>query len=68
MASYLRDRFDQPGGQVELAALPVARQVLRTLLDRAVAFDDAGACDAYEGRKVRFQAAVDKMAAAANAP
>ena len=30
--------------------------------------DQKARTDAYEGRKVRFQAAVDKMAAAANAP
>jgi hypothetical protein len=30
--------------------------------------DPKARTDAYEGRKVRFQAAVDKMAAAANAP
>jgi hypothetical protein len=47
----LGDRFDETYGQIELAALPVAGQVLRALLDRAVALDDAWACDADERRE-----------------
>jgi hypothetical protein len=48
----LRDRLDQCGRQVELAALPVAGKILRTFLDAAVLLDDAGARDADERRKL----------------
>jgi hypothetical protein len=35
-------------GKIELAALPVAGQVLRALFDRTIALDDAGARDTDE--------------------
>jgi hypothetical protein len=44
----LRDRLDQARRQIELAALPVTRQVLRALRDRAVFVDDARASDPDE--------------------
>ena len=50
--SNLRDAFDQACRQIELAALPVTRQVLRSLLDRAVALDDTGTGDPDEGREL----------------
>jgi hypothetical protein len=44
-------------------------KLVYTLIWNQAGLPDAKArTDAYEGRKVRFQAAVDKMAAAANAP
>src|SRR6476620_1550486 len=48
----LRNPFHQTCGQIELAALPIARQVLRTLFDRAVLVDDAGTGDADEWREL----------------
>src|SRR3977135_1930322 len=48
----LRNRFDQARGQIELAALPVARQVLRALLDRAVLVDHARTGDPDERREL----------------
>src|SRR6478736_954444 len=45
LGDHLADALDQ----VEPAALPVARQVLRAAVDRAVPFDQAGAADADEG-------------------
>ena len=48
MLADLGDCFDETCRQIELAALPVAWQVLRALFDRAVALDDAWACDANE--------------------
>ena len=47
-----RDRFVQAVRQVEAAALPVARQVLRAAIDGAVRLDDAGAADADERREL----------------
>ena len=44
------DGLDQAHGQIELAALPIARQVLRALLDRTILVDDAGTGDADERR------------------
>src|SRR6185437_9862203 len=46
------DGVDQAFRQVELAALPVAGQVLRAFLDRAVVLDHAGARNADERRKL----------------
>ena len=55
-----------------LAVEPVDRshsKLVYTLIwNQAGLPDQKARTDAYEGRKVRFQAAVDKMAAAANAP
>src|SRR6202035_404532 len=48
------DRLDQACRQVELAALPVARQVLGALLDRSILVDHAGTGDPDEG--CEFQA------------
>src|SRR5882757_9833089 len=47
----LWNAFDQARRQIEPAALPIARQVLRALFDRAVLLDDAGTGDADERRK-----------------
>jgi len=49
----LRNRFDEPCGQVELAGRPVAGQILRALLNGAVAPNDARACNAYERRELK---------------
>src|SRR4051812_35243427 len=49
----LRDALDQARRQIEPAALPVARQVLGTLLDRTIAVDDAGTGDTDERRKLQ---------------
>src|SRR4051794_3575321 len=46
----LRNRLEQLSRQVELAAGPIARQVLRAAVDRAVALDDPWAADTDEGR------------------
>jgi len=55
-----------------LAVEPVdtthSRLVYTLIWNQAALSDPKARTDAYEGRKVRFQAAVDKMAAAANAP
>jgi hypothetical protein len=55
-----------------LAVEPVdathSRLVYTLIWNQAGLTDSKARTDAYEGRKVRFQAAVDKMAAAANAP
>ena len=55
-----------------LAVEPVdathSRLVYTLIWNQAGLTDPKARTDAYEGRKVRFQAAVDKMAAAANAP
>ena len=55
-----------------LAVEPVdathSRLVYTLIWNQAGLPDQKARTDAYEGRKVRFQAAVDKMAAAANAP
>src|SRR5438552_16182678 len=48
----LGDRFDETCRQIELAALPIARQVLRALFDRAVTLDDSWARDADERREL----------------
>ena len=48
----LGNTLDKTCRQVELAALPVAGQVLRAFLDRTVALDDAGTGDADERRKL----------------
>ena len=45
-----------------------SRLVYSLIWNQAALTDPKARTDAYEGRKVRFQAAVDKMAAAANAP
>ena len=45
-----------------------SRLVYSLIWNQAGLPDQKARTDAYEGRKVRFQAAVDKMAAAANAP
>jgi hypothetical protein len=45
-----------------------SRLVYTLIWNQAGLPDQKARTDAYEGRKVRFQAAVDKMAAAANAP
>src|SRR5579872_863747 len=44
-----RNSFCQGCRQIEVATLPVARQVLRPLFDRAVALDDPRTRDADEG-------------------
>jgi len=49
----LGNGFDEARRQVEFAALPVARQVLRAFLDRTVFIDDAGTGDADERRKLQ---------------
>jgi len=55
-----------------LAVEPVdathSRLVYTLIWNQAGLPDQKARTDAYEGRKVRFQAAVDKMTAAANAP
>ena len=55
-----------------LAVEPVdkghSKLVYTLIWNQAALTDPKARTDAYEGRKVRFQAAVDKMAAAANAP
>jgi hypothetical protein len=48
----LGDCFDETRGQIELAALPIAGQVLRTLFDLAVTLDDTWARDADERREL----------------
>ena len=45
------DRLVQGERQVEPAALPIARQVLRAAIDGAVRLDDAGTADADERRE-----------------
>ena len=50
----LGDRFDETCRQIELAALPIAQQILRALLDPPVALDDAWARDADERRELEF--------------
>ena len=45
-----------------------SRLVYSLIWNQAALTDPKARTDAYEGRKVRFEAAVDKMAAAANAP
>ena len=52
MIADLRNPLDQAGRQIELAALPIARKILRALLDRAVLVDDAGTGDADERREL----------------
>src|SRR4026207_1940117 len=45
--------FKQSCGEIEAAALPVARKVLRPTFDRAVRIDDSGASDADERSEVQ---------------
>ena len=52
----------------ELNHYPGPAHVLTLATELALTPDQKARTDAYEGRKVRFQAAVEKMAAAANAP
>ena len=67
IAKYL----DVKGCTVTLAVEPAGKghsKLIYTLIwNQAGLPDQKARTDAYEGRKVRFQAAVDKMAAAANA-
>ena len=51
MPADFRDRFGEPRRQIEAAAFPVARQVLRALGDIAVLLDLARTGDADEGRE-----------------
>src|SRR5215217_5537221 len=44
----LRNTFNQAGGQVELATLPITGKVLRAAVDRAVRLNKAWAADADE--------------------
>ena len=53
---------------VEAVDATHSRLVYSLIWNQAALTDPKARTDAYEGRKVRFQAAVDKMAAAANAP
>jgi hypothetical protein len=48
----LRDRVIKRGRKVESAALPIAGQILRAAIDRAVGLDLAGATDANEWGEV----------------
>src|SRR4029079_15514616 len=55
MPANFRNRFGEPSRQVEGAALPVPRQVLRALCDVTVLLDLSGAADADEwGEVVAF--------------
>ena len=47
----LGDGLVHSGGQLEIARLPVARQVLRAALDRAVLVDDTRAANSDERRQ-----------------
>src|SRR3954465_11994130 len=46
-----RDPLEQARRQIEFAALPVARQILRAAVDRSVRLDDAGTADTDERGK-----------------
>src|SRR5207253_7133769 len=63
MLADLGNGFAQARGKIEIAALPVARKILRAAIDRAILLDTACATDADEGRqpKLFFLRARDEL-------